>query len=667
MNDELKAPVPADASAETLRYAALESRLNEMAAQLAEVGSRPGTAPAVAAGSADGTRRSSDEAFDVDTLDRAAGKITLRDGDVYAEADDAKTAMGTDTLEVSLSNGENVIYVRLEIGEGDIPTLDAYLECGTSLPSDDASNKHKALWTCEYVSDVPKRIKKLKRLHFGDVYFRLVDEVPEVPEVPEAGDTAEDVTPDVDSAGGDDDTWSRSDHTHKLLMAESSDLPQAPGAAAVGTSLKPARADHVHPAQDIPEGVDPGDETPQTVDAGEGSAGDDAEYSRQDHAHQVATSADAPLGPTSGGAAGTADTLARSDHQHPPQDVHAQKHGIDSTDDHDGVDGATENNIVAFNANGLPKDSGYAPGDFAADDHSHAQLHDRQHGIDSTDDHNGVDGATENNIMVFDANGLPKDGGAAIDDLAESGHTHDQLHDRKHDLDGTDDHNGITGTEDNFMALNASGLPKDSGSKASDFATAGHSHDQLHDRAHSLTSADDHSDVDAGSVSDGQVLAWNAGDAKWKPATPGAGVSEVKWQSDEGTLLDCRPETHPGYYWHADRIEDGALVNVQECWSLEPVAGYCPYDSPVGETLSLIDTDGNVREFTVVGGVVVGAVSCTMQAIDATTGAATAIVIGADGKVTNNVQGMFRLSNATTGDSALVRIYGTNGARTFRA
>lgn len=51
-----------------------------------------------------------------------------------------------------------------------------------------------------------------------------------------------------------------------------------------------------------------------------------------------------------------------------------------------------------------------------------------------------------------------------------------------HNLDG-DYHNGIDGTEDNFMGIDANGLPKDSGSKASDFAVAakgvtnGDSHD----------------------------------------------------------------------------------------------------------------------------------------------------------------------------------------------
>ncbi len=44
-------------------------------------------------------------------------------------------------------------------------------------------------------------------------------------------------------------------------------------------------------------------------------------------------------------------------------------------------------------------------------------------------------------------------------------------HSQVHNLNGTD-HTGISGTTDHFISLDTSGLPKDSGYKASDFATA---------------------------------------------------------------------------------------------------------------------------------------------------------------------------------------------------
>jgi hypothetical protein len=37
--------------------------------------------------------------------------------------------------------------------------------------------------------------------------------------------------------------------------------------------------------------------------------------------------------------------------------------------------------------------------------------HNKKHSIDNTDNHNGVSGATEDNLLSFDANGLPKDSG----------------------------------------------------------------------------------------------------------------------------------------------------------------------------------------------------------------------------------------------------------------
>jgi len=101
------------------------------------------------------------------------------------------------------------------------------------------------------------------------------------------------------------------------------------------------------------------------------------------------------------------------------------------------------------------------------------EIHDRVHDIDSTLDHNGVSGAIEDDLITFDSNGLPKDSGSKASDFASSSHTHTHAsttgqtendhHNRLHDLDETNDHNGITGTEDNIMTLNADGLPKDSG------------------------------------------------------------------------------------------------------------------------------------------------------------------------------------------------------------
>lgn len=45
------------------------------------------------------------------------------------------------------------------------------------------------------------------------------------------------------------------------------------------------------------------------------------------------------------------------------QTDHIRLHDIDSTSDHNGVSGATEDNLASLDANGLPKDSGYSASD----------------------------------------------------------------------------------------------------------------------------------------------------------------------------------------------------------------------------------------------------------------------------------------------------------------
>ncbi|MBN1130396.1 MAG: DUF2793 domain-containing protein, partial [Chitinispirillaceae bacterium] len=81
-----------------------------------------------------------------------------------------------------------------------------------------------------------------------------------------------------------------------------------------------------------------------------------------------------------------------------------------------------------------------------------------------------IETAPSEGFAVYDKNGdsIYTFNGTTWINLSSSSHA------RSHALDSTSDHTGVTGTENNFMALNASGLPKDSGSKASDFSAAGH-------------------------------------------------------------------------------------------------------------------------------------------------------------------------------------------------
>lgn len=140
-----------------------------------------------------------------------------------------------------------------------------------------------------------------------------------------------------------------------------------------------------------------------------------------------------------------------------PDDHHAQLHDLNGGD-HTGITGI-ENNLMALDANGKPKDSGSAPGDFdvagaagAVQDNldTHAGNADAHHAESHA--HNGVDGS------------------GTVAHSATTGKTANDHHNQVHNLDGVD-HTGIVGTENNFMALDANGRPKDSGSKASDFLT----------------------------------------------------------------------------------------------------------------------------------------------------------------------------------------------------
>lgn len=64
------------------------------------------------------------------------------------------------------------------------------------------------------------------------------------------------------------------------------------------------------------------------------------------------------------------------------------------------------------------------------------------------------------------------DTGSGAVSTHESSYDHSKIHDRKHNIDGTDDHTGISGDENNFMAINANGLPKDSGVDSTDFISS---------------------------------------------------------------------------------------------------------------------------------------------------------------------------------------------------
>lgn len=71
-------------------------------------------------------------------------------------------------------------------------------------------------------------------------------------------------------------------------------------------------------------------------------------------------------------------------------------------------------------------------------------------------------------VNYEDSSGTRTNVGVVLDTVNALGHA------RLHDIDSTDDHNGVTGAvEDNFASFDANGLPKDSGSAAASFDAAG--------------------------------------------------------------------------------------------------------------------------------------------------------------------------------------------------
>lgn len=214
--------------------------------------------------------------------------------------------------------------------------------------------------------------------------------------------------------------------------------------------------------------------------------------------------------------------FADTDHSHTEDD-------ITNLDKYGKVTAPTTDNFPSFGDGNVLVDSGYGPSDFsgsgAVDTHEssydHTQLHDHTNKATldliseafTTTLKTKLDGIDEeaNNYthpaahIISEVTGLQtaldglqtaldgkepvitkgtafnKDFGTNADDVCEGNDS--RLSDARtptaHALDGAE-HTGITGVADNFMGIDASGKPKDSGSKAGDFAVAGHNHEALY-------------------------------------------------------------------------------------------------------------------------------------------------------------------------------------------
>jgi len=99
-------------------------------------------------------------------------------------------------------------------------------------------------------------------------------------------------------------------------------------------------------------------------------------------------------------------------------------------------------------------------------------------------------------------------------------HTHAQLHDRRHGIGSTSDHSSSI-TPGKLFKANNDGLPVEATNSDSEVAdTVG----KKHDRLHSIISSSDHSDVAIGSPVDGDVIYWDEASNKWKTKQIEGGV-----------------------------------------------------------------------------------------------------------------------------------------------
>gem|GEM_PF-6994921 len=137
---------------------------------------------------------------------------------------------------------------------------------------------------------------------------------------------------------------------------------------------------------------------------------------------------------------------------------------------------------------------------------------------------------------------------------------------------------------------------------------------------------------------------------------------------DHGSSYEtCKPKTGPGKYWafvhvaKAGATYDGHTVPSgkrqyfmqQFCLPLYEQPGYCNYSTPVGESLSFGDANGDLQELTVTDGVM-GSFTGSIQGTDPATGDAVTATFSSG--VCTDYEGQITVANNTTGESVLLRI-----------
>lgn len=136
----------------------------------------------------------------------------------------------------------------------------------------------------------------------------------------------------------------------------------------------------------------------------------------------------------------------------------------------------------------------------------------------------------------------------------------------------------------------------------------------------------------------------------------GTGTTIVLKWTDGETLIDDRPYTEPGMYWHVDRIETHSsetwIIMDQECLSAYGIAGYRKTNSNVVFTTS----DGSTLPISTANGLLQGITEDTiLGGISTLDGAEISITAHADGTV-SGYEGTFSSFNELTGAAEYYRI-----------
>lgn len=136
----------------------------------------------------------------------------------------------------------------------------------------------------------------------------------------------------------------------------------------------------------------------------------------------------------------------------------------------------------------------------------------------------------------------------------------------------------------------------------------------------------------------------------------GATVVKLKWDDGSALLIDDRPRTEPGMYWHVARIEEHGtevwVVMEQECLKPYAIAGYRSYTG----NLVLTGSGGEQSGLSVATGLVTGvSEATTYTGIDPETGAEVTVTVNPDGTV-SGYDGMLSSFNEATGAEEIYRI-----------